>query len=172
VATTQLWYPTQKVTDPSVAIIIFTGVDGYHPDGVFIAGISPTNLWTCRGNASMQVPMLEIYCTRVGGLIIMHCDILHVSIIFTNRGLVCVSTTCIALAGLSHAVGRVVKRRRALLWAECFSHALFELWYMMLWSEARYHSNCWWRCSIHSPSRDRTNSYGANYLSASFHAFQ
>jgi hypothetical protein len=41
---THMCYPTPKVTDPSVAMIIPTGVVGSHPNGVLIAGISPTNL--------------------------------------------------------------------------------------------------------------------------------
>jgi hypothetical protein len=90
--------------------------------GVRNAGISPTNLCTCLDNASMQVPMLEVYGTRGGGLKVVRCEILHFPVISTNRDLIFASTTCDALTGLSHAVDKVVKRRRALLWAVCCSH--------------------------------------------------
>jgi hypothetical protein len=106
-------------------MIIFTGVVGYHPTGVHSAEISPTNLCTCLGNALIQVPMLDVYVTRGVGLKVVCCDILHFSVISTNRDLVFASTTCDALTGLSHAVARVVKRRRALLWADCCSHVSF-----------------------------------------------
>jgi hypothetical protein len=104
VATTQLWYRIPKVVYPSVAMIMFTGVVGSQSMGVHSAGISSTNRYTCLGNASIQVPMLDVYGTRGGGLKVIHCEILHFSVIFTNRGLVFASTTCDALTGLSHAV--------------------------------------------------------------------
>jgi hypothetical protein len=74
----------------------------------------------------MQVPMLEVYGTKIGRLIIVRCVILHLSVISTNRGLVFASIACVALAGLSHASAIVVKRRRALLWDGCCSHVPFE----------------------------------------------
>jgi hypothetical protein len=77
-------------------------------------------------NASMQVPMLQVYGTIIGRLTIMRCEILHVSVISTNRSLVFASTTFVALTGLSHTAARVTKRRRALLWAVCCSHVPFE----------------------------------------------
>jgi hypothetical protein len=107
-------------------MIIFTGVVGSHPAGVLVAGISPTSLCTCIGNASIQVPTLDVYDTRGGGLMVDYCVILHLSVISMNRGLVFASTTCDVLIGLSHAMARVVKRRRALLWAVCCSHVPFE----------------------------------------------
>jgi hypothetical protein len=129
VVTTQLWYPTQKVSDPSVAMIIFTSVVGSRPMGVRNAGISPISICTCLGNASMQVPMLDMYGTRGGGLKVVLCNILHFFVISRNRDLCFASTTCDAIIGLPHAVARVVKRRCALLWAECCSHVPFEWWY-------------------------------------------
>jgi hypothetical protein len=101
-------------------MILFTGVVGSHPAGVLSSGISPTSICTCLGNVSMQVPMLDVYVTRGGGLMVDHCEILYLSVISTNRGLIFAYTTCDALAGLSHAVVRVIKRRRALLWAVFF----------------------------------------------------
>jgi hypothetical protein len=66
--------------------------------------------------------MLDVYGTRGGGLKVVCCEILHFSVISTNRYLVFASTTCDALTGMSHAADKVVKRRRALLWAVCCSH--------------------------------------------------
>jgi hypothetical protein len=152
-------------------MIIFTGLVGSHPAGDLIAGISPTNIFTCLGNALMQVPMFDVYGTRGGGLMVDRCEILHVSIISTNRGLVFASTTCDALAGLSHAAVVVVNRRRALLWVVCCYNVPFELWYRMLCSESRYHSDCWWCCSRQLPSCGTPQPSGAKYSSASFHAF-
>jgi hypothetical protein len=63
----------------------------------------------------MQVLMLEVYGTRIGGLIIVHCEILHLSVISMNRGLVFASKIWFSLAGLLHAVARVEKLRCALL---------------------------------------------------------
>jgi hypothetical protein len=74
----------------------------------------------------MQVQMVEVYGTRIGGLIIVRCKFLHLYVISTNRGLVFASMTCVALTGLSHAVARVAKRKRVLLWAVCCSHVPFE----------------------------------------------
>jgi hypothetical protein len=115
VATTQLWYPTPRVTDPSVAMIMFTGVVGSQPAGVRSAGISPTSICTCLGSASMQFPMLNVYGTRGGGSIVLRYETLHFSVISTNRGLVFASTICDALTGMSHAMAIFMKRRRALL---------------------------------------------------------
>jgi hypothetical protein len=69
--------------------------------------------------------MLDVYCTRGGGLKVVHCEILHFSVISTNRDLVFASMTCDALTGLSHAVAKVVKCRCALLWAVCCYHVPF-----------------------------------------------
>jgi hypothetical protein len=60
VATTQLWYPTPRVTDPSIAMIMFTGVVGSHPAGVHSAGISPASHCTCIGSALIQIPTLDV----------------------------------------------------------------------------------------------------------------
>jgi hypothetical protein len=126
VATTQLWYPTPRVTDLSVAMLMFTGVVGSQPAGVRSAGISPTSLCTCFGSALIQVPMLDVYGTRGGGSIVVRCKILCFSLISTNWSLVFASTTCDALTGLSHTVAKVVKRRWALLYTEWCSHVRFE----------------------------------------------
>jgi hypothetical protein len=126
VATTQLWYPTPRVTDPAVAMIMCNGVVGSHPLGVRSAGISPNSLLKCLGSASMQVPTMDVYGTRGGGYIVVHCDILHFFIISTNWGLVFASTTCDDLTDLLHSVSRVVNHRRALLYSECCSHVPFE----------------------------------------------
>jgi hypothetical protein len=74
----------------------------------------------------MQVPMLDVYGTRGGGSKVVCCEILHFSVISTNRDLVFASTTCDAITGMSHMVAIVVKHRRALLWADCCSHLPFE----------------------------------------------
>jgi hypothetical protein len=55
-----------RVTDPSVAIIMFTGIVGYHLVGVLGVGISPTSLCICRGSAFIQHPMLDVYGTKGG----------------------------------------------------------------------------------------------------------
>jgi hypothetical protein len=75
--TTQLWYTSPKVADPSVAMIIFTGVVGSQPAEVRNEGISPTNICMCLGNASMQVPVWGVYGTRGGGSKVVRCEILH-----------------------------------------------------------------------------------------------
>jgi hypothetical protein len=83
---------------------MFTGVVGSHPAGVRSAGIYPTSLCTCIGSALIQFPMLDVQGTRGGGYISVRCEILHFSVISTNRVLVFASTTCVALTGLSQAV--------------------------------------------------------------------
>jgi hypothetical protein len=104
VATTHLWYPTPSVTDPSVAMIMFTGVVESHPVGVLIVGISPTSLCTCLCNALIQFPMLDVYGTTWGGSNVVRRTILHFSVIFTNRVLVVASTTCDARTGVTQTV--------------------------------------------------------------------
>jgi hypothetical protein len=59
--------------------------------------------------------MLDVCGTRGGVLKVVPCDILHFSVISTNRDLVFASTTCDALIGLSHMVDKAVKRGRSLL---------------------------------------------------------
>jgi hypothetical protein len=104
VATTQLWYPTPSVTDPSVAMIMFTGVVGYHPVGVISVGISPASICTCLGTALIQFPMLDVYRTKGGGSNVVRRTILHFSVISTNRVLVFASTTRDARTGLTQTV--------------------------------------------------------------------
>jgi hypothetical protein len=70
--------------------------------------------------------MLDVYGTKGGGSKVVRCEILHFFVIYKNRDLIFASTSCDALTGLLHAVARVVKRIRALLWAECCSHVPFE----------------------------------------------
>jgi hypothetical protein len=48
----------------------------------------------------MQVPMLDVYGTRGGGLMVGRCEILHLSIISMNRGLVFALTAFDVLTGL------------------------------------------------------------------------
>jgi hypothetical protein len=76
---------------------MFTGIVGYHPEGVPSVGISPTSLCICRGSALIQHPMLVVYDTKgvrsIDGR----------PVISTNRVLVFVSTTCVARAGRAQA---------------------------------------------------------------------
>jgi hypothetical protein len=152
-------------------MLIFTGVVGSHPAGVRSTWISPTSLCTCLGNASIQVPMLDVYGTRGGQLKVVRCEILHFSVISTNRDLIFAPTTRDALTGLPQAVAKVVKRRCALILAECCSHVPFEWWYSVLCLESRYHSECWWCCSSQYHNCGTTHPSGAKYVSASFDAF-
>jgi hypothetical protein len=93
-----------RFTDPSVAIIMFTGIMGSHPVGVLSVGISPTSLCICRGSALIQHPMLDVYGTKGGGSNIGRHVILNLPVISTNRILVFVSTTCIARSGRRQSV--------------------------------------------------------------------
>jgi hypothetical protein len=86
-----------------VAIIMFAGIVGSHPEGVLSVGISPTSLCICRGSALIQHPMLDVYGTKGGWSIVGRRVILHLPVISTNRVLVFVSTTCVARAGRAQA---------------------------------------------------------------------
>jgi hypothetical protein len=86
-----------------VAIMMFTGIVGSHPEGVLSVGISPTSLYICRGSALIQHPMLDVYGTKGGRSIEGRRVILHLPVISTNRVLVFVSTTCVARAGRAQA---------------------------------------------------------------------
>jgi hypothetical protein len=88
-----------RVTDPSVAIIMFTGSVGSHLEGVLNVGISLTSLCLCCGSALIQHPMLDVYGTKGGRSNVGRRAILHLPVIATNRVLVFVSTTCVARAG-------------------------------------------------------------------------
>jgi hypothetical protein len=115
VATIQLLYPEPRVTDPLVAIIMFTGVVGSHPVGVLSVGISLTSLCICRCSVLIQHQILDVYGPKGEGSDGVRCVILYLPVISTNQFLVFVSTTCVARAGLTQSVERVEKRRRALL---------------------------------------------------------
>jgi hypothetical protein len=86
-----------------VAIIMFTGIVGSHPEGVLSVGILPTSLCICRGIALIQHPMLDVYGTKGGRSSDGRRVILHLIVISTNRVLVFVSTTCVARAGRAQA---------------------------------------------------------------------
>jgi hypothetical protein len=86
-----------------VAIMMFTGIVGSHPEGVLSVGISPTSLCICRGSALIQHPMLDVYGTKGVRSIDGRRVILHLHVISTNRVLVFVSTTCVARAGRAQA---------------------------------------------------------------------
>jgi hypothetical protein len=79
-----------------------------------VQGYITTYLCTCLGNASMQVPMLDVYGTRGGGMKVVRSEILHFFVISKKRDLIFTSMACVALIGMSHTVAKVVKRRRAL----------------------------------------------------------
>jgi hypothetical protein len=82
---------------------MFTGIVGSHPEGVLSVGISPTSLCICRGSALIQHPMLDVYGTKGGRSSVGRRAILHLPVIYTNRVLVFVSTTCVALSGRAQA---------------------------------------------------------------------
>jgi hypothetical protein len=79
---------------------MFTGIVGSHPEGVLSIEIYPTSLCICRGSALIQHPMLDVYCNKGGRSSVGRRVILHLPVISTNRVLVFVSTTCVALAGV------------------------------------------------------------------------
>jgi hypothetical protein len=78
---------------------MFTGIVGSHPEGVLSVGISTTSLCICRGSALIQHPLLDVYGTKGGRSSVGRCMIVNLPVIYTNRVLVSVSTTCVARAG-------------------------------------------------------------------------
>jgi hypothetical protein len=71
-----------------VAILMFTGIVGSHPEGVLNVGISPTSLCICHSSALIQHSMLDVYGTKGGQSIDGRRVILHFPVISTNRVLV------------------------------------------------------------------------------------
>jgi hypothetical protein len=166
VVTIQLWYPTPRVTDPSVAIIMFTGIVGSHPKGVPSVGISLTSICIFRGSALIQHPMLDLYGSKGGRSNVVRRVILHLPVTSTNRVLVFVSTTCVARVGRAQSVEWFKKLRRAPLVTECCSHMQFEWWNNVFCFASKYHSDCWWCCSNQSPSCGITQLSSAKWYSA------